>query len=129
MTSPIRPKKLMVVLDCPDSAALASFYGELLGWRVEDPPQFPNWFNVFDPDNETFVIACQQVDDYCKPEWPNGDIPQQAHLDFYVDSIAESTPLALAAGATKHEVQPSAKGNFIVFLDPAGHPFCLCQES
>jgi len=29
-----------------------------------------------------------------------------------------------ALGATKPEHQPGT--SFLVFLDPAGHPFCLC---
>ena len=32
----------------------------------------------------------------------------------------------LAIGARKHEHQPGT--TFRVFLDPAGHPFCLCLE-
>jgi len=32
----------------------------------------------------------------------------------------------LVLGATKHEHQPGT--SFRVFLDPAGHPFCLCVE-
>jgi hypothetical protein len=31
----------------------------------------------------------------------------------------------LARGATKADVQPGT--TFRVFLDPAGHPFCLCK--
>ena len=37
---------------------------------------------------------------------------------------AEAAVLGL--GATKHEHQPGA--TFRVFLDPAGHPFCLCLD-
>jgi Glyoxalase-like domain len=33
-------------------------------------------------------------------------------------------PAALELGATRHEYQPGT--TFRVFLDPAGHPFCLC---
>ena len=33
--------------------------------------------------------------------------------------------VVLAAGATRHEHQPSTGGGFVVYLDPAGHPFCL----
>ena len=32
--------------------------------------------------------------------------------------------MVIALGATKHEHQPGT--SFRVFLDPAGHPFCLC---
>ena len=33
----------------------------------------------------------------------------------------------VALGARKHEVQPGE--TFRVFLDPAGHPFCLVRSS
>ena len=42
--------------------------------------------------------------------------------------IADSEPAVLAAGARRHEHQPSPDGRFVVYLDPVGHPFCLCEE-
>jgi len=51
-------------------------------------------------------------------------VPQQAHLDVIVDDIAAAETAVLDLGATKHEHQPGT--SFRVFLDPAGHPFCLC---
>ncbi|MCR8675509.1 hypothetical protein NWP10_06800, partial [Micrococcus sp. HG099] len=32
-----------------------------------------------------------------------------------------------AAGARRHPVQPAEDGSWVVFTDPAGHLFCLCQ--
>lgn len=121
----------MYVLDCPDATALAGFYARLLGWEVVIEPQFAGWATVSPRDGEraSFEIACQEIANYTAPTWPEGPVPQQGHLDFYVDSIADSEPDVLAAGATRHEVQPSEDGNFVVYLDPTGHPFCLCQES
>jgi Glyoxalase-like domain len=58
-----------IVLDCPDPAALATFYGAML------------------------------------------DAGEAAVVEL---------------GATKHEHQPGT--SFRVFLDPAGHPFCLCVD-
>ena len=46
----------------------------------------------------------------------------RALLDSELDA-GEAAVLAL--GAVKHEVQPGE--SFRVFLDPAGHPFCLCR--
>jgi len=50
--------------------------------------------------------------------------PQQAHLDVMVDDLDEAEAAVIALGATKHEHQPGE--TFRVFLDPAGHPFCIC---
>lgn len=126
MTS-IRATKYVIALDCPHPKTLGDFYASLLGWQTDGSGENPDWVNVYPADGSgEFTIACQQVADYRAPEWPDGPIPQQAHLDFYVDSIADSTVAAEAAGAVQHEHQPSEDGSFVVFLDPAGHPFCLC---
>ena len=80
-----------------------------------------------------FALACQQIDDYVRPTWPDGPVPAQSHLDLHVDSIEESTPLVEAAGATRHAHHPGEEGGigdagrFVVFVDPAGHLFCLCE--
>jgi hypothetical protein len=44
-----------------------------------------------------------------------------------VPDIDAAEPAVLAAGATLHEHQPSETGSFRVYLDPAGHPFCLSR--
>ena len=49
--------------------------------------------------------------------------PQQIHLDLEVDDLDAGEAAVVALGARKHEVQPGE--TFRVFLDPAGHPFCL----
>lgn len=119
----------MVALDCPDSRSLADFYARLLGWRVE-ASEDSGWVKVLPRAGASslFEIACQQVQNYREPTWPDGPVPQQAHLDFYVDSIEQATPGALEAGARIHPHQPGAEDGWRVFLDPAGHPFCLCEE-
>ena len=47
----------------------------------------------------------------------------QMHLDFDVDDLDAAEAIVLAAGATKHDVQPN--DHCRVYIDPAGHPFCL----
>ncbi len=51
---------------------------------------------------------------------------QQVHLDVMVDDLDAAEHAVLDLGAIKHEHQPGE--TFRVFLDPAGHPFCLCSE-
>ena len=62
--------------------------------------------------------------DYRAPQWPGQEHPQQEHLDLWVDDLDAAEVQVLALGATKHAVQPGQ--SFRVYLDPAGHPFCLC---
>lgn len=114
------------VLDCPDAVALATFYGALLDWKVnlhEDDPD-GDWTDI--ADDATGQRYCfQQVENYTPPVWPEQDIPQQMHIDVDVDDLDEAEAAVLLLGATKHAYQPGE--SFRVFLDPAGHPFCLCQ--
>ena len=72
------------------------------------------------------ALAFQRVEDHRPPSWPDGNPPQQAHLDFETDDIDAAEARALAAGARKADVQPGPR-YFRVVLDPAGHPFCLVR--
>lgn len=76
------------------------------------------------PDGRT-ALAFQRVDGWVEPSWPGGSHPQQFHLDFSDIDIDAAEPDILALGAKLHEHQPSRGGGFRVYLDPAGHPFCL----
>ncbi len=109
------------VIDCPDAPALAQFYGDLLGWSVKPDGE---WAEI--RDSETGMCICfQQVDgSYSAPQWPGQEHPQQMHIDVVVDSFDVGEPAVVALGARKAEHQPGE--TFRVFLDPAGHPFCLC---
>jgi catechol-2,3-dioxygenase len=112
-----------VVLDCPDPRSLADFYQGLLGGEIASDDD--EWV-VLTVDGSR--IGFQRSNDFVPPTWPTGDIPQQFHLDVTVDDVDAVEPEVLALGATKHAVQPGeADGDsFRVYLDPAGHPFCLC---
>jgi predicted enzyme related to lactoylglutathione lyase len=108
------------VIDCPDPEALATFYATMLDWsvKVED-----DWVEIRPADNSD-CISFQRVEDYRAPEWPGQTVPQQMHLDVVVADLDEGEAAVLELGATLADVQPGT--TFRVFLDPAGHPFCLC---
>lgn len=107
------------VLDCPDPAALAEFYGKMLDWKIEISS---DWADIR-AENGNY-ISFQQVADYNPPRWPEQEVPQQMHLDVTVNDLDKAEAAVLKLGATKHTHQPGT--SFRVFLDPAGHPFCLC---
>ena len=113
------------VIDCPDPAALATFYGALLDWKVNlHEDEFDgDWTDITDVTGQRYCF--QQVENYMAPVWPQQDFPQQAHIAVDVDDLDEAEAAVLQLGATKHPHQPGT--SFRVFLDPAGHPFCLCQ--
>ena len=111
----------VVVLDCPDPKALAEFYGALLDWEVKQGDT--DWWSIRAEYGHS--IAFQEVDGYAAPQWPGQEAPQQMHIDVDVDDLDVAEAAVLELGATKHGHQPGT--TFRVFLDPAGHPFCLCQ--
>lgn len=121
MTTPIG-RLDVAALDCPDAGALAGFYRSIVGGDLVDHPD-SDWVELHTADGK---IAFQQIDDHRRPTWPNGAVPQQAHLDIDVDDLDVAEPLVLELGAVKAEVQPSPD-DFRVFIDPAGHPFCLVR--
>ena len=113
-----------VVFDCPDPKGLAEFYSNLLGWPVTSVED--DWVVVTD-GGPPKRLAFQLAPDYRPPVWPDPERPQQIHLDLTVDDLDEAEAQAIKIGATKHEHQPSEEDSFRVFLDPAGHTFCLCR--
>lgn len=109
-----------LVLDCDDPGRLAAFYGALLGWTASGDE---GWAEVRDETGGQ-CICFQRVEQYRPPDWPGQDVPQQMHLDVMVDDLDTAGAAVLALGATLAGHQPGT--TFRVFLDPAGHPFCLC---
>ena len=109
------------VLDCPDPRALAAFYGEILGMRVNEDTDGA-WV-VIGRDPGMRELAFQKADPYVPPRWPDAGHPQQAHLDIRVDDIDAAERVVVALGATR--LPTGHENGFRVFTDPAGHPFCL----
>jgi catechol 2,3-dioxygenase-like lactoylglutathione lyase family enzyme len=115
----------VVVLDCSDTRALARFYAELLGGEIVGDDE--DWAEIALPFTDRRpILAFQQVDDYRAPEWPGQTVPQQSHLDVRVDDLDDGEAAVLAIGAT---ATGSGTETFRVYLDPAGHPFCLIRPS
>lgn len=108
-----------VVIDCPDPHALAEFYSELLGLPVTY--RSPDWVVVAANDT-TSGLAFQLAPDHRPPEWPNPERPQQFHLDVMVDDLDAAGPQVVGLGG-----RPAVGGDH-VYLDPAGHPFCLIRR-
>jgi len=111
-----------VVFGAPDARALASFYHALLGWPYGTNE--PGWVTLRPPDGGP-GLSFQEETGHVPPVWPasRGDQQMQVHLDIEVDDLEEAGAHAIAAGATMADFQPQ---QFVrVYLDPAGHPFCL----
>lgn len=108
-----------ISIDCADPAALAQFYRQVLDLEV-----------LF--ESEQFValkgtavlLTFQRVADHQPPQWPEGGVPKQLHLELAASDLDAEEARILGLGATKAEVQPNPSG-WRVLLDPAGHPFCI----
>jgi hypothetical protein len=113
-----------VVIDCPDPAVEARFWGGLLDMplRVEDSP---DRIVIARDDADRPLIGLQRVVDYRPPRWPDPEYPAQMHFDLGFDDRVARERLALQLGATR---LPPQGGSCPVYADPAGHPFCLCYK-
>lgn len=108
-----------ISIDCADPAALAQFYRQVLDLEV-----------LF--ESEQFValkgaavlLTFQRVADHQPPQWPEGGVPKQLHLELAASDLDAEEARILRLGATKAEVQPNPSG-WRVLVDPAGHPFCI----
>lgn len=111
-----------ISLDCADSDALADFWAATLGGDV-----------AFRSDRFAAVrldglwMSAVAIDDYRPPTWPSDETPKQIHLDLAVQDLAEGERFVLELGATRCDTQPAPE-RYLVFLDPAGHPFCLSTQ-
>jgi predicted enzyme related to lactoylglutathione lyase len=114
-----------VVFDCADPIALANFYGALLGADIDLSD--PDWCEV--QFSNAPKLAFQRVANFTAPVWPDGQ-PQQIHLDLTVTDLKSASLKAIDLGARLlgEPVDEGIYSTFQVHADPAGHPFCLCED-
>lgn len=112
-------------IECPDPAALARFYSDLVGWPVVH--EEPGTAIVASSPQGPFVVF-QHAEGYRPPVWPpvEGEQRPMMHFDFQVGTLDDAVAEAVALGASVAQFQPQP--NVRVMFDPAGHPFCLCLD-
>ncbi|WP_431945116.1 VOC family protein [Micromonospora marina] len=127
-----------VVLDSTDARALAEFYRALLGlvYRPGDEPPAAgepdgrgrDWL-VLRTAQGTPQLAFQQVDRLPEATWPQGEVPQQLHLDLTVPSVREldrqHERVSALGGRLLLDRSDDPDEPLRVYADPAGHPFCV----
>lgn len=113
----------MFTVDCADPAAEAAFWSGLLGWQVvASDADYAMLSDATGP-----ALGFGRVDDYEAPAWPNERGSKQFHLDLAAADPTTLTERAIELGATRAEPQPGE--TWVVLLDPAGHPFCITDET
>ncbi|MGS0687532.1 VOC family protein [Nakamurella sp. GG22] len=111
----------VVVLDTPELRALAEFYLAILGGQILRDDA--DWVSIRGDSGPE--IAFQLAPDHVPPTWPDNSIPQQFHLDVDVPDLDAAEARVLAIGA-RPTGEPQPPSTFRAYLDPSGHPFCLC---
>ena len=113
----------VVVFDAADLATESAFWAGVLGGTVDAEDA---WHMVLVDGRP--VVGVQLAPDHVAPDWPDGDPPQQIHLDLWVEDFPAAHEQVMALGARMlQEAQPTDDPDaFQVYADPAGHPFCLC---
>ncbi|ONH21969.1 VOC family protein [Pseudofrankia asymbiotica] len=142
-------RDVQITFDCADPAAVAAFWAEALGYRLQDPPAgFDSWDQALtamgvpaerrndasalvDPEGAGPRLFFQRV-----PE--HKQVKNRVHLDVRAAPglVGDERMAALEAeserlvshGATRlqrHEPAPPLGAGHIVMADPEGNEFCL----
>ena len=111
----------LIALDCDDPATLAAFWTALLDGEAMFTSD-----DVVAVKTDQLSLAAVRVPGYRPPTWPDSEVAKQIHLDLAVHDLNAAEAEATRLGARRAETQP-APNKWRVMLDPAGHPFCLCD--
>lgn len=142
-------REVQITFDCADPAALAVFWAEALGYRLQDPPAgFDSWEHALD----AFGVPPEHRNDASAVLDPDGAGPRvffqrvpegkqaknRVHLDLRAapGTVGDERMAALEAesarlvalGATRlhrHEPAPPLEAGHLVMADPEGNEFCL----
>jgi catechol 2,3-dioxygenase-like lactoylglutathione lyase family enzyme len=142
-------REVQITFDCADPAALAAFWAEALGYRLDDPPEgFDCWEQALD----AFGVPPERRNNASAVIDPAGSGPRlffqrvpepkrvknRLHLDVRAAPgvLADERMAALEAeaerlvslGATRlerHEPAPPLGAGHIIMADPEGNEFCL----
>src|SRR5688572_25725811 len=142
-------RDVQITFDSADPAALAAFWAEALGYRVQDPPK---GFDSWDQALEAMGVPPERRNDASALVDPDGAGPRifiqrvpegkqaknRVHLDLRaapglegdarMAALEAEAERLVARGATRlerHEPAPPLGAGHIVMADPEGNEFCL----
>ena len=142
-------RDVQITIDCADPAKLAAFWAEVLGYRVQGPPEgFDSWEQaltamgvpperhndasaVVDPEGAGPRLFFQRV-----PE--SKRVKNRVHLDVRaapgltgearMSALEAAADLLVPLGATRvgrYEPAPPLEAGHVLMTDPEGNEFCL----
>src|SRR3954451_10877019 len=105
-------------VDCRDPAALARWWGDVLGWTIfyEDE----NEVVLTTPDGRFPGLIFLPV-----PEEKAGK--NRLHLDFVPDDLDAEVDRLVAMGASKIDIGQADDATWVVLADPEGNEFCVLR--
>ncbi len=142
-------RELQVTFDCADPQALAGFWTEVLGYRLDAPPP---GFDTWDAALDAFGVPPQERNTRSACHDPSGAGPRlffqvvpegksaknRVHLDVRaapglegegrMSALESEAERLVALGATRvrrHDPEPPLSHGFVVMQDPEGNEFCL----
>jgi hypothetical protein len=142
-------REFQVTFDSGDPAALAAFWAETLGYRIQDPPE---GFDSWDAALDAFGVPEERRNDASAINDPDGSGPRvffqrvpepktaknRVHLDVRaapglsgderMAALEEECARLVALGASRisrFEPSPPLQAGHIVMADPEGNEFCL----
>lgn len=140
-------REVQITFDCADPAALAAFWAEALGYRLQPPPDgFDSWDAALEalgvpPDqrNSRSAIVAEGHPRIFFQQVPEGKtVKNRVHLDVRVatglqgdermaalEAEAERLGALGATRAYRVEPAPPMEFGFITLRDPEGNEFCL----
>ncbi|MEU6714420.1 VOC family protein [Nonomuraea sp. NPDC046802] len=142
-------RDVQITFDCADPAALAAFWAETLGYRLQDPPAgFKSWEQAL----EAMGVPPERRNDASAVIDPEGSGPRlffqrvpehkqaknRVHLDVRaapglegdarmaaLEAEAERLVSHGAVRLQRHEPSPPLGAGHILMTDPEGNEFCL----
>jgi hypothetical protein len=115
--------RTVVVFDALDLEVESAFWAAILKGQVARDDE---WHTVFDQSGE-WRVGIDLNPNFVRPEWPDGVQQQQVHLNLQVEEQFAAHEEVLSLGATVLEPEKSmdTPEGFLVYADPAVHPFCI----
>ena len=112
---------LATTIDCDDASRSAAFYAGLLGWEVTYEGD-----GMASVEGDGHTLYFGEVEGYEPAGWPSP--VKQFHLDLRAPDPAAMQDQVEELGGSLPDFQPG-EGRWLVYLDPAGHPFCISATS
>ena len=145
----VMAREVQVTFDCADPGAQGTFWAQVLGYRLDDPPPgFGSWDEALD----AWGVPPEHRNDRSAVHDPDGRGPRlffqkvaegktaknRVHLDVRaapgltgdermaaLEARAEELAALGATRVRRHEPAPPMSLGFLVMNDPEGNEFCL----